>query len=338
MMKNIIASLDQITSKHLVEGYQEYEQLKDKFANLLIKAYEKYGTYNEIIGIAKPIAAKIAMDLGIDPESNTFNDAWNSSVTDFHLDTDWGEDGEDDYTDYSMRQGEMGNPDRMHEQGVAEGVSTSAQQSFDNSDENWKAGYKDYMNGKNWKFPTARLKSREGKKYRAGWDEAERAVKRKEEQGVAEGLGSKKVVIQGLKNWISKAEAEGYEVEEVMKGQMWRAVNPKTGGLKGTFHTKGTPGRGSLHGSGPDGTPADSGTLVIKQGVAEDVPVPTAMTAPEQSHQADAADAQQQAAMVAGAQAQKAQEVQAKRQEIQGQIRQYQKDITNLQRSLAGPL
>jgi hypothetical protein len=88
-------------------------------------------------------------------------------------------------------------------------------------------------------------------------------------QGVAEGLGSKKVVIQGLKNWISKAEAEGYEVEEVMKGQMWRAVNPKTGGLKGTFHTKGTPGRGSLHGSGPDGTPADSGTLVIKQGVAE---------------------------------------------------------------------
>ena len=87
MMKNIIASLDQITSKHLVEGYQEYEQLKDKFANLLIKAYEKYGTYNEIIGIAKPIATKIAMDLGIDPESNTFNDAWNSSVTDFHLDT-----------------------------------------------------------------------------------------------------------------------------------------------------------------------------------------------------------------------------------------------------------
>ena len=75
-----------------------------------------------------------------------------------------------------------------------------------------------------------------------------------------------------------------------------------------------------------------------KQGVAEDVPVPTAMTAPEQSQQADAADAQQQAAMVAGAQAQKAQEVQAKRQEIQGQIKQYQKDITNLQRSLSGPL
>ena len=89
-------------------------------------------------------------------------------------------------------------------------------------------------------------------------------------QGVAEGLGNKKVTIQGLKNWIAKAQAEGYEVEEVMKGEMWRAVNPKTGGLKGTFHTTGTHGRGSLWGSGPDGTPADSGTLVIKQGVAEE--------------------------------------------------------------------
>ena len=93
--------------------------------------------------------------------------------------------------------------------------------------------------------------------------------KEPKQQGVAEGLGNKKVTIQGLKNWIAKAQAEGYEVEEVMKGEMWRAVNPKTGGLKGTFHTTGTPGRGSLWGSGPDGTPADSGTLVIKQGVAE---------------------------------------------------------------------
>jgi hypothetical protein len=90
-------------------------------------------------------------------------------------------------------------------------------------------------------------------------------------QGVAEGLGNKKVTIQGLKNWIAKAQAEGYEVEEVMKGEMWRAVNPKTGGLKGTFHTTGTPGSGSLWGSGPDGTPADSGTLVIKQGEAEGI-------------------------------------------------------------------
>ena len=79
----------------------------------------------------------------------------------------------------------------------------------------------------------------------------------------------RKVTIQGLEDWIAKAKAEGYKVEEVMKGEMWRAVNPKTGGLKGTFHTTGTPGRGSLRGSGPDGTPADSGTLVIKQCVAD---------------------------------------------------------------------
>jgi hypothetical protein len=79
----------------------------------------------------------------------------------------------------------------------------------------------------------------------------------------------RKVTIQGLEDWIAKAKAAGYKVEEVMKDEMWRAVNPKTGGLKGTFHTTGTPGRGSLWGSGPDGTPAGSGTLVIKQGVAD---------------------------------------------------------------------
>jgi hypothetical protein len=76
---------------------------------------------------------------------------------------------------------------RQKQPSVTEGISTAAQQSFDNSDENWKAGYRDYMNDKNWKFPTARLNSREGKKYRAGWDEAERAVRRMREYGVTEG-------------------------------------------------------------------------------------------------------------------------------------------------------
>jgi len=55
--------------------------------------------------------------------------------------------------------------------------------SFHNSSEEWKSGYTDYMNGQNWSFPTARLKSAEGKKYRSGWDEAEAAKKRMKEQG-----------------------------------------------------------------------------------------------------------------------------------------------------------
>lgn len=55
-------------------------------------------------------------------------------------------------------------------------------ESFHKSSEDWKKGYTDYMNGQKWSFPTTALKTPAGKKYRAGWDEAEKAVKRKKEQ------------------------------------------------------------------------------------------------------------------------------------------------------------
>ena len=74
----------------------------------------------------------------------------------------------------------------MDSQGKTEGISPEAQQSFDNSDENWKKGYKDYMNGKKWQLPTALLDTPEGKKYLQGWEEAARAVERMKEQGKTE--------------------------------------------------------------------------------------------------------------------------------------------------------
>jgi hypothetical protein len=122
----------------------------------------------------------------------------------------------------SGARGKLVGANESVEQGVAEGISTAAQQSFDNSDENWKAGYRDYMNGKGWKFPTARLNSREGKKYRAGWDEAERAVRRKREQGVAEGqedLEEATSMKQQWKNDVKQVHGNNvrFEVEKAVR-------------------------------------------------------------------------------------------------------------------------
>ena len=153
------------------------------------------------------------------------------------------------------------NPERS---GPAKNVATK-KKSNEGVQENMQANYKNYSTQDLLRMIKTIKRDEIGMKIIKAI--SNELIRRKE--GVAEGLGNKKVTIQGLKNWIAKAQAEGYEVEEVMKGEMWRAVNPKTGGLKGTFHTTDTPGRGSLWGSGPDGTPANSGTLVIKQGVAE---------------------------------------------------------------------
>jgi hypothetical protein len=65
---------------------------------------------------------------------------------------------------------------------LKEGVRSKASiESFDNSHPEWKKGYNDYVNGQKWTFPTSLLKTPAGKKYRAGWDEAEKAAKRKAE-------------------------------------------------------------------------------------------------------------------------------------------------------------
>lgn len=91
-------------------GYIKYEQMKDKISGVLIKLYDQ-GKDEETI---KQMGDRIAIHLGYNPEDSMFKDAFMSLFADAHLNGDFEKD-DDDYTDYSMRQGEMGNPDRMME-------------------------------------------------------------------------------------------------------------------------------------------------------------------------------------------------------------------------------
>lgn len=97
-------------------GYIKYEQMKDKIASVLIKLYDQ-GKDLETI---KQMGARIATYLGYDPADRIFQDAFLSSFTDASLDGAFDNPDEDDQTDYSMRQGEMGNPDRRQERNMYE--------------------------------------------------------------------------------------------------------------------------------------------------------------------------------------------------------------------------
>ena len=90
-------------------GRVKYEQMKEKIAGVLIKLYDKGNDLETI----KQMGDRIAKHLGYDPADQTFQDAFITSFTDADLSGAF--DNADDYTDYSMRQGEMGNPDRMRE-------------------------------------------------------------------------------------------------------------------------------------------------------------------------------------------------------------------------------
>ncbi len=85
-------------------GYIKYEQMKDKIASVLIKLYDQ-GKDEETI---KQMSGRVARHLGYDPEDSMYQDAWMSSFTDAFLDGRLDGEPEDDYTDYTMRQGEMG--------------------------------------------------------------------------------------------------------------------------------------------------------------------------------------------------------------------------------------
>lgn len=91
-------------------GYIKYEQMKDKIASVLIKLYDQ-GNDEETI---KQMSSRVARHLGYNPEDPIYQDAWMSSFTDASLDGSLDREPEDDYTDYTMRQGEMGR------EGVAE--------------------------------------------------------------------------------------------------------------------------------------------------------------------------------------------------------------------------
>ena len=85
-------------------GYIKYEQMKDKIASVLIKLYNQ-GKDEETI---KQMSSRVARHLGYNPEDPIYQDAWMSSFTDASLDGSLDREPEDDYTDYTMRQGEMG--------------------------------------------------------------------------------------------------------------------------------------------------------------------------------------------------------------------------------------
>jgi len=104
-------------------GYVKYEQMKDKISGVLIKLY-KQGKDAETI---KQMGSRVAKHLGYDPTDSIYQDAWLTSFNDASLDGSLDQDSDDDYTDYSMRQGERGNPGKFREQGVAEALDPDTQ-------------------------------------------------------------------------------------------------------------------------------------------------------------------------------------------------------------------
>jgi hypothetical protein len=98
-------------------GYIKYEQMKDKIASVLIKLYDQ-GNDEETI---KQMSSRVARHLGYNPEDPIYQDAWMSSFTDASLDGSLDREPEDDYTDYTMRQGEMGR------KGMGEGLPTGSE-------------------------------------------------------------------------------------------------------------------------------------------------------------------------------------------------------------------
>jgi len=90
-------------------GRIKYDEMRNKIVNVIIKLYDQPGATAETI---KQMGDRVATHLGYDPEDPIFQDAWIESFTDADLSGAFDKEPEDDYTDYSMRQGERGNPDQ----------------------------------------------------------------------------------------------------------------------------------------------------------------------------------------------------------------------------------
>lgn len=100
--------LDKLANKEqgVAEGYREYDELRDRVEQILMKAYQKYGTRDEIIDAAKPAAQQVAQQMGLE---KYFDDVWSNALAGHDVDTNFGDNDDDfDYTDYSMRKGERG--------------------------------------------------------------------------------------------------------------------------------------------------------------------------------------------------------------------------------------
>jgi hypothetical protein len=86
-------------------GRERYEEMKDRIASVLIKLYHQGEDSESMQGFKD----RVAKHLGYDPEDSIYNDAWFTSLTDASVNGDFDDDEDNfDYTDYSMRKGEMG--------------------------------------------------------------------------------------------------------------------------------------------------------------------------------------------------------------------------------------
>ena len=91
---------------NLPEGYREYDELRNKIEQILINVYNKYGTRDQILDVAKPMAQKVAQQMGLE---KYFDEIWSNALAGHDVDTDFGDNDDDfDYTDHSMRKGERG--------------------------------------------------------------------------------------------------------------------------------------------------------------------------------------------------------------------------------------
>lgn len=126
--KNIMPA-EELEEPDMQEGYREYDALRDKIEQILIKTYEKYGTRDEILDVAKPMAQKVAQNMGLE---KYFDEIWSNALASHDVDTNFGDNDDDfDRTDYSMRQGELGNPDRMREGKIADKLKAAGKKVLD---------------------------------------------------------------------------------------------------------------------------------------------------------------------------------------------------------------
>lgn len=128
-------------------GYVKYEQMKDKIAGVLIKLYNQ-GKDPETI---KQMGDRVAQHLGYDTADSVFQDAWMSSFTDASLDGSLDQDSEDDYTDRSMRRGEMGRESMQNEAGWDKDKQDFKRREMDVEMGHERNNYEVVINGRGWK-------------------------------------------------------------------------------------------------------------------------------------------------------------------------------------------
>ena len=97
---------DEVASEGVADDYHD---LRNKIEQILIKAYSKYGSRDDIIDAAKPAAQRAAQEMGLE---RYFDEIWMSALAGHDIETNFGDnddgEGEFNYTDYSMRKGERG--------------------------------------------------------------------------------------------------------------------------------------------------------------------------------------------------------------------------------------